>query len=87
MASEASFIIDPTTGAAATRDTVMLSVEDAQILRQYRKFLERRGLREALYCNNCYQGNLSDGCRAFVTNEAILIECRCSMRTFQGPTY
>lgn len=74
-------------GSVATVATVLLSEEEARLLRTYRKFLERHGLREALYCNHCWNGEREDGCKAFVTTNQIGIQCRCKMRFFQGMTY
>jgi hypothetical protein len=73
-------------GEVATKPTVLLTTEEAELLRQYKKFLGKRNLREALYCQDCWNHNLEDGCRAFVTSSQILIECRCKMRFFQGAT-
>jgi hypothetical protein len=63
------------------------SAEDARLLRLYKVFLQKHGLREALYCNNCWDGNTPDGCEAHVTGSQILIRCRCQLRFFQGSTY
>lgn len=63
---------------------VHLSNEEAQILRAYKKFLHKHGLREALLCNSCFERNSPDGCRAFVRPERILIQCRCAERTYEG---
>lgn len=79
-------ILGPT-GEPISTPTTMLSGEDARLLRLYKKFLESHGLREALYCNDCFEGNLSDGCEAHVTSNQILIRCRCKLRFFQGTTY
>jgi hypothetical protein len=74
-------------GEVATVPTVSLTDEEARLLRAYRRFLEYRHLREALYCDRCFEGNLSDGCAAAVTEHEIVIKCRCKVRTFLGPTY
>lgn len=88
MAEKATgFILDPATGEPAAIATVKFTTEDARILREYRKFLERWSLREAIYCSHCFENNLSHGIEAFVTNEKILFRCRCTMRIFDGPTY
>lgn len=64
-----------------------LSAEDVLLLRQYKKFLLRQGLRETLYCNACFEGNLSDGCEAHVTPHDVLIRCRCKVRWSRGSTF
>lgn len=81
-----SIILGPD-GEQATLPTTILSDEDARLLRSYKKLLEKYGLREALYCNGCWSGEKHDGCKAFVTDNQILIQCRCSMRFYQGMTY
>ncbi len=74
-------------GSAAVQNTVILTTEEAELLRTYKKFLAARGLREALYCNTCWEGQLADGCEAHVTNSQILIKCRCTSRFYQGQTF
>ena len=75
-------------GEVANKPTVILTVEEAELLRRYKKFLSAHGLREALYCNNCWDvGNIHDGCNAFVTDSQIGIICRCKMRFHQGQTF
>lgn len=64
-----------------------ISIEDAILLRAYKKFLLKNDLREALYCQNCWGHNLADGCEAHVTDTGILIRCRCKIRTHKGSTY
>lgn len=73
-------------GAPAIVPSLELTPAEAQLLRQYKTFLQRHGLREALYCNACWAGQLHDGCEAHVTPHDILIRCRCRVRTFRGPT-
>lgn len=73
-------------GTVATRPTFMLTAKDAALLRAYKRFLQKYHLREALYCNDCFEGDLADGCQAFVTPMQIGILCRCTMRVFNGET-
>lgn len=80
-----SVVIAPD-GTVANYPTVVLSLEDAKLLREYKKFLLRHGLREALYCNNCFEHNLSHGTEAYVTPDQIVIRCRCRLRFYQGQT-
>jgi hypothetical protein len=87
-----NLIIPSTSGTATLGDSeelpnVQLSLEDARLLREYKKFLTRHGLKEALYCSNCWSGTKEDGCKAFVRDEAIMIGCRCCVRSFQGQTF
>lgn len=81
-----SFVLGPN-GSVATVPTVMLSDADAALLREYKKFLMRYHLREALYCNDCFAGEMSDGTEAQVTNSDIMIKCRCKLRLHQGQTF
>lgn len=81
------FILDPTTGEPAKIATVKFDAEDARILRLYKKFLHKWALKEAIYCSHCFENNLSHGLEAFVTDDKIMFLCRCTRRTFEGPTY
>jgi hypothetical protein len=80
-----SSIVGPN-GEIVNKPAHILTTEEAAMLRQYKKFLAARGLREALYCNDCWDGGLSDGCRAYVTTNQVMIECRCKTRFYQGMT-
>lgn len=73
-------------GSLLDKTTVMFTDEEAALLRRYQKFLQAHGLREAVYCNDCWEGNRSDGLRAFVRADRILFECRCKTRVYQGPS-
>ena len=84
---EKGFIIDPTTGAAATLATRELSPADAHILRQYKQFLQRQGLKEALYCDQCWNSDLAHGCEASVSANQIIIRCRCTIRHYRGSQF
>lgn len=74
-------------GEVVNKPTQLLSKDDAELLRKYKKFLASHGLREAVYCNACFEGDLSDGMRAFVTDGQILFECRHRMLFYQGQTF
>lgn len=74
-------------GEVASKPTVILSSEEASLLRQYKKFLMKHGLREAVYCNTCFDGDLDDGMRAFVRDDQILFECRHRMLFYQGQSF
>ena len=67
--------------------TIVLSSEEAALLRLYKKFLLRHGFREALYCNKCFEGSRADGTRAHVTDSQVMVKCRCRMLFHQGQTY
>lgn len=87
-----NLIIPVTSGTGTIGDSeelpvVALTLDEARLLREYKKLLERHGLREALYCSNCWAGTKEDGCKAFVRDDAIVIACRCRMRTFTGQTF
>lgn len=74
-------------GSLANKPTILFDAEEAALLRRYKKLLAKHGLREALYCNACWEGNRSDGMRAFVRDDQILFECRCRTLFHQGQTY
>ncbi len=74
-------------GEPTTRPTVLLTAEDAALLRLYKKFLHAHGLREAVYCNTCYSGDLSDGMRAHVTDNEVMWVCRHRMLYYRGQSY
>jgi hypothetical protein len=84
--NEKGLIVGPG-GEPASIPVRSLDTEDAEILRKYKKFLARHGLREALFCNNCWDGNVHDGCEAFVTDNEIVIRCRCALRVYRGLTF
>lgn len=85
--AQGGFILDPNTQEPIAITTVKLDAEDAALLRRYKKFLERYGLKEALYCDGCWERDLSHGLEAYVTSDKVFLKCRCSLRIFDGPTY
>lgn len=74
-------------GSVATKAAVRLTDEDATLLRAYKKFLQRYGLQEALFCVTCGHSSREDGCKSFVQDGQILIECRCSARLYLGQSF
>jgi hypothetical protein len=85
--SDKALIIGPDGESAAVVRQYELSHEEAVLLRDYKKFLVRRGYKEAVYCRNCWDNRLSDGTKFVVTDGHIAIQCRCRFMFFQGPTY
>jgi len=73
-------------GSLLNAPTLMLSLEDAKLLREYKKWLLRNGYREALYCTRCFESNRQDGLHAFVTDQRILFKCRCRSLLYEGQT-
>ena len=71
-------------GSVASLPTIIITHEEAKLLREYKKFLLRHRLREALFCRDCWNSNLADGCEAYVTTDQIMIRCRCRARFYQG---
>ena len=61
MASTDTILV-PTNGSGGTE--ILLSDEDAEMLRAYKVFLKSYRLREALYCDSCWDGTKEDGCKA-----------------------
>lgn len=74
-------------GDVVNKPTHLLTQEEAELLRKYKKFLAKRGLREALYCDHCFHGDLSDGMDAFVTDGQILFKCSHRLLYYQGQTF
>jgi hypothetical protein len=74
-------------GEVINKPTELLSTEEAELLRKYKQFLQKRGLREALYCNTCWQGDLADGMDAHVTASQIVFKCAHRLLFHQGYTY
>jgi len=68
------------------RQHVELTPGEAQLLRTYKRFLEKYNLKEALYCGQCWDRDLADGCKAFVRPDRIMVQCRCTERYFYGAT-
>ena len=87
MDKTSGVIIDPHTGGRANVPTIQFETDDARLLREYKKLLKKYGLREALYCNACFEARLSDGLDAHVTDTQIVFKCRCTLRVYMGPTY
>jgi len=71
-------------GAPAEVPTIVLDDDAARTFREYKKVLQRLGLKEALYCNECWDRNLDHGCEAYVTSSQIVVKCRCRIRFHQG---
>lgn len=65
----------------------ILAQGDAELLRKYKKFLIKYGLKEALYCQKCSVAGRDEGLRAFVTDSRIGMICRCTARHYNGATY
>ena len=75
-------------GEVVGKPTQVLTSDEARLLREYKKFLLTHGMREALYCNDCFAGNLDhDGMRAHVTDGQIMFECRHRMLFYQGQSF
>ena len=73
-------------GAHVTREK-LLSQHDAELLRKYKKFLLKYGLKEALWCLHCDEAERPPGLRATVTESTIDFACRCTVRRYRGQTY
>jgi len=64
-----------------------ISQSDAEMLRKYKKFLQRHDLKEALYCRDCEEAERPSGLRASVMDGTIDFTCRCTVRRYRGQTY
>ena len=83
---EQGTIVNPD-GTLMNRPTVMLTRHEARLLRDYKKFLLKYALKEALYCSDCWTGHREDGCEAYVQDGKIGIICRCKTRLYLGHTF
>lgn len=86
MEHTTSLILGPD-GQPATVPTVLLDAEDVRVLRAYKKVLMKLGLREALYCQDCWNHQLADGLEAHVTDSQVIFRCRCKLRFYSGQSY
>jgi hypothetical protein len=68
------------------RPAIALSKEEASMLRDYKKFLMKYGLREALYCREC-DATTHSGTEAWVTDAQIVVLCRHRQLVYFGQTY
>lgn len=70
-------------GSVANLPSETLSDDELRLLAEYKKFLQVRGYREALYCQRCWGRDLSDGCDAHVKTSGFsveaMIKCRCRL--------
>ncbi len=66
--------------------TVILEPEEALLLRNYKKFLLKYGLAEALRCKHCFEniGPAADGMDGRVTDSQIVFKCRHRLIFYQG---
>ena len=74
-------------GQPTSLPTKVLSLDEARLLREYKKFLQAHHLREALYCSTCWSNNLSDGMEAHVNEAEVLMKCRHRMIYFKGSSF
>lgn len=74
------------TGEEESVPTIILDAEDAHVLRQYKKFLLKYGLAEAVRCKHCFEtlGQSMSGMEAHVTDHEILFRCRHRMLYHRG---
>ena len=79
-------IISPD-GSVANMPSENFTLEEVKLLREYKKFLLQRGYREALYCTRCFENNLQDGVRAYVTATDLMFQCRCRCLFHKGSLY
>lgn len=64
-----------------------LTEQDAELLRQYKRFLLKHGLVESLWCHLCAALEQQEGLRASVMDAKIDMECRCTVRRYRGQTF
>jgi hypothetical protein len=74
-------------GSVANIPTTYLTLEEVKLLREYKKFLLRHHLKEAIRCNECFENNRAQWAEAWVTNADIMIRCQCSCLFHKGAIY
>jgi hypothetical protein len=74
-------------GQPSARPTTILTADEAALLRAYKKFLQKHGIRDASYCASCFSGNRHDGMQVRVTDAEIIFICRCRMLYHLGQTF
>ena len=66
----------------------VLTDRELETLLKYKKFLQKHGYREAVYCTRCWGNNLADGTEFRVTEHGVSIEamirCRCRVAYGRG---
>ena len=72
-------------GIPVTREQ-QIADADAQTLRSYKAILAKYGYLEELWCQTCEDEGDHGGCRAYVTDSRIAIECRHRRLWFRGST-
>lgn len=81
-----SVILAPDGSLAAHREK-LIAADDAMLLREYKKFLQKYGLKEALWCAKCAEAGVPEGLRASVMDDKIELACRCTTRRYRGQSY
>lgn len=90
MAQRGSGVIYGPNGEPISVASVAFTADEARLIRAYRrKILAKYGLRAALYCSSCSdtRGAAESGTNTSVTDSRIIVQCRCCVRHFLGPTY
>ena len=87
LVSQGTAVIVGPDGTPATVPSVELSADDARLLREYKKFLRRHGLREGLWCNTCESLQHAPGTEAHVTDTDVLIRCRHRVLWHKGQQF
>ena len=86
MSEKTSGTIIEADGTPAELPTIVLDDDDAMLLRNYKRFLLKYGLAEALRCKHCFEdlGPASAGMEARVTDTQIVFRCRHRLLYWQG---
>lgn len=62
--------------------------DELRLLLEYKKFLQKHGYREAVYCSRCWGNNLADGTEFRVQTSGLTVEaiirCRCRIAYGKG---
>jgi len=62
-----------------------LTLEDARLLAAMSVVFRTYGLREALFCQRCFQAGRTDGCRQVIRDREVSLECRCGKIAYVPP--
>lgn len=78
-------IVTPT-GEVANMPTLIITSEEAAMLRRMQKFNRAHGFMMAFFCNSCWEGSMQDGVKADINDHHVVLQCRHRRIYYQGQT-
>ncbi len=69
-----------------TKPPAPLTQREAHIFSAMRHFFLKHGIKEAIFCNQCFARKREHGCRASSSARMVFIECRCGVAKYVPPT-